>query len=71
VDGETLLILHCKASDFDASTGQCAHPFYGPASSSSFPPPLDAGEGLAVSAIIVGAWAIGFMIRQGRRISLA
>ncbi|MDV0438274.1 hypothetical protein [Xanthomonas sacchari] len=64
---EQVLVLNCKVSDFDASTGQCAHPFYSVAS--SFPPPLDAGEGLGISAVIVGAWAIGFMVRQGRRIS--
>lgn len=62
-------VLHCKEADYNAATQQCAAPFFAP--SSSFPPPLDAGEGLAVSAIIVGCWAIGFMIRQGRRISLA
>jgi len=65
VDGETVLVLHCKASDFDASTGQCAYPFYGPAS--SFPPPLDAAEGFQLSVVIVGTWSIGFMIRSARR----
>lgn len=66
---EQLYVLSCKSSDVDQSTGQCAAPFYAP--TSSFPPPMDVGEGLAVSSIIVGCWAIGFMIRQGRRISLA
>ena len=66
---DTVLVLHCKASDYDAQTGVCAAPFFGP--SSSFPPPLDVADGLAVSGIIAGCWAIGFMIRQGRRISLA
>lgn len=66
---EQLYVLHCKSSDFNAATGECAAPFYAPVS--SFPPPMDAGEGLAISAVIAGCWAIGFMIRQGRRISLA
>jgi len=64
---ETVLVAYCKASDYDATTGVCAAPFYGPAS--SFPPPLDAVEGLAVSGLIAGCWAIGFFIRQGRRIA--
>ncbi|MBV6791792.1 hypothetical protein KWH10_21675 [Xanthomonas campestris pv. clerodendri] len=64
-----VFVLHCKEADYNASTQQCAAPFYAPAS--NFPPPMDAGEGLAVSAIIAGSWAIGFMIRQGRRLTLA
>ncbi|PPV05118.1 hypothetical protein XBLMG947_3791 [Xanthomonas bromi] len=65
----TVYVLHCKEADYNASTQQCAAPFYAPVS--NFPPPMDAGEGLAVSAIIAGSWAIGFMIRQGRRLTLA
>lgn len=62
---ETVLVLHCKASDYDASTGVCAAPFYGPAS--SFPPPLDVTEALLISAAIASCWGVGFMIRQARR----
>ncbi|PPT93279.1 hypothetical protein XaraCFBP7407_18755 [Xanthomonas arboricola pv. arracaciae] len=61
----TVLVAHCKASDFDASAQTCAAVFWGP--SSSFPPPMDVGEGISVSAVIAGAWAIGYMIRQSRR----
>lgn len=64
---EAILISYCKASDYDASTGVCMAPFYGPAS--SFPPPLGVAEGLAVSGFIAGCWAIGFFIRQGRRLA--
>lgn len=64
---QTVLVLHCKASDYDASTGECVHPFYGPAS--SFPPPLDVAEGLLISAAIVGCWSVGFMVRQARRVT--
>ncbi|WDK68838.1 hypothetical protein [Xanthomonas campestris] len=60
-----VFVLHCKEADYDASTGQCAAPFYGPAS--SFPPPLDVTEGLLISVAIAGMWGVGFMIRQARR----
>jgi len=66
---DVVLVAHCKAADFDAATQTCVAVFWGPAS--SFPPPLDVAEGLAISVLIAGCWAIGFMIRQGRRISLA
>ncbi len=67
MDGETVLTLHCKASDYDASTAQCAYPFYGP--TSSFPPPLSVADSLVISAGIVGCWSVGFMIRQSRRVA--
>jgi len=63
---ETVLTLHCKASDFDASTGVCAHPFYGPAP--MLLPPMSAQDGFEISVVIAGAWAISFMIRQSRRV---
>lgn len=62
-----LLSLYCKAADFDAATGTCSAPFYGP--SPSFLPRLSAAEGLEVSVVIVGIWAIGFYIKQGRRVT--
>lgn len=64
MEEETILVLHCKASDFDAATGQCAAPFYGPAS--NFPPPMDVGESLVIAGAIGTCWAIGFMIKQAR-----
>lgn len=67
MEEDTVLVLHCKASDYDASTGVCAYPFYGPAS--SFPPPLDAQDGLLISAAIAGCWGVGYMIRQARRVA--
>lgn len=67
MEEEIILVLHCKASDYDASTGVCAYPFYGPAS--SFPPPLGVEDSLLISAAIGGAWAVGYMIRQARRAS--
>ncbi|WP_422506155.1 hypothetical protein [Stenotrophomonas sp. GZD-301] len=63
---ETILVLHCKASDFDASTGQCAYPFYGP--TPMLLPPIDVEEGLLISAAIAGMWGVGYMIRQCRRV---
>lgn len=62
----TILVLHCKASDFNAATGQCAYPFYGPAP--SLLPAIDVQDGLALSGAIAGMWAVGFMIRQCRRV---
>ncbi|MDY0955683.1 MAG: hypothetical protein ACN6RH_07375 [Stenotrophomonas rhizophila] len=64
---ETVLVLHCKASDFDASTGQCAYPFYGPAP--MLLPPISVQEALLISASIAGCWGVGFMIRQARRVT--
>jgi len=63
----TVLVQYCKVEDYDASTGVCSAPFFGPVS--SFPPPLDAAEGLLISAAIVGCWSVGYMIRQARRAS--
>lgn len=62
---EAILVAYCKASDYDATTGTCVAPFFGPAS--SFPPPIDVVEGLLLTSVIGGAWGIGFMIRQARR----
>lgn len=62
-----VFVLSCKEADYDASTGQCAAPFFAPAS--SFPPPLDVTEGLLISAAIAGCWGVGFMIRQARRVA--
>ncbi|MCF7220397.1 hypothetical protein [Marilutibacter chinensis] len=59
------LVLHCKASDFDAATGECVSPFYGPAS--TFPPPMDVGEALLIFAAIGSCWGIGYMIKLSGR----
>lgn len=64
---ESTLVLHCKASDFDASTGQCAYPFYGPAP--MLLPPIGVVDALAISASIAGCWGVGYMIRQARRVA--
>lgn len=64
---DQVLTVYCMASDYDASAGVCAVPFYGPAH--SFLPKLSAAEGAQLAAVIVGAWAIGFYIKQGRRIT--
>lgn len=66
---DAILVLHCKASDFDAATGTCVAPFFGPAS--SFPPPMDVAEGLLISAAIASAWAVGHLIRQSRRAAVS
>ena len=65
MEGEPLMQQYCKASDFDAATGVCAAPFWGP--SQGLLPDLSAADGVAISAAIIGAWAIGFVIKQARR----
>lgn len=66
MEGETLQ-LYCKASDFDASTGTCAAPFYGP--SQGFLPNLSAAEGAEISGLIIMLWGIGFIIKTARKSS--
>lgn len=58
--------LYCKASDFDAATGVCAHPFYGP--SGGLLPNLSAADGVVISAVIITTWGIGFFIKRARKI---
>ncbi|MEH6416211.1 hypothetical protein [Pseudomonas sp. CGJS7] len=64
-----LLTQYCKATDFNASTGECVAPFYGPVQASGFLPALDAAEGFLISVVIIGTWAIGFYIKQARRVT--
>jgi len=64
---EVVLTLYCKQADFDASTGQCAYPFYGPAP--MLLPPIGVADSLIISASIAGCWGIGHMIRQARRVA--
>ena len=65
MEGQTLSI-YCKTSDYDALTGTCAAPFYGP--TAQLLPQLSAAEGFQLSVVIVGIWAVGFYIKQGRRV---
>ncbi|MET4727144.1 hypothetical protein ABIE09_000938 [Lysobacter enzymogenes] len=51
---DEILVQYCKAADYNASTGECLAPFYGP--KPSFPPVLDAAEGFAISVTIIGSW---------------
>ncbi|MGV7173821.1 hypothetical protein [Xanthomonas axonopodis] len=55
------LVLTCKVEDFDASTGQCAAPFY------SHPPTLfpylSVTDGLQIAFAIVGTWTVGLVAR--------
>lgn len=63
----TVLTLYCRAADYDAATATCLAPFYGPAP--HLLPPLSAAEGFQLAVVIVGAWAIGFYIKAGRRVT--
>lgn len=55
------LVLACLAEDFNASTGQCAAPFY------THPPGalpvLTAEEGAYIAFLIVGTWTMGVVAR--------
>lgn len=66
---DEVLVQHCKVVDYNATTGECYAPFYGPAS--SFPPALDAAEALMICATIVSCWGVGFYIKQARRAALS
>lgn len=61
----TLLVQYCKAADFNATTGQCLAPFYGPPP--TVIPRLSVTDGLELTAAIAGCWAIGFVIKRARR----
>lgn len=65
MEGEPLMQLYCKASDFDAATGVCAAPFYGP--SQGLLPNLTAAQGLSISAVLITAWGVGFLIKRARK----
>ncbi len=55
------LVLACKEVDYNATTGECAAPFY------TYPPgafpELTVGEGLQLAAAIVGCWTVGLIAR--------
>ncbi|WP_342315418.1 hypothetical protein [Lysobacter sp. FW306-1B-D06B] len=67
VEEAQLLTLYCKASDFDAATGQCVAPFYGP--HSTLLPPMSMADASVIAACIGMLWAIGFKIRAARRVT--
>lgn len=62
---DPVMVMHCLAQDFNAATQTCAAPFWSVAS--SFPPPMDVPEALAISCAIGSLWGLGHMIRQSRR----
>lgn len=65
---DELLTVYCRVADYNAATGQCAAPFFGPPPSSVLPP-LSAAEGFQLATVIVGIWAVGFFIKSGRRVT--
>ncbi|WP_407351564.1 hypothetical protein [Luteimonas sp. R10] len=64
METDELLVPYCKAADYNATTGECVAVFWGPKPGL---PALSVAEGIALSAVIGGAWAIGFFIKQARR----
>lgn len=55
------VFLACDAQDFDATTGQCAQPYY--ALPPSFLPYLSFADGVQIAGAIAGIWAIGVVGR--------
>ena len=55
------LVLACKEVDYNATTGECAAPFY------TYPPgafpELTADEGFEIACAIVGVWTLGLIAR--------
>ncbi|MFC4729260.1 hypothetical protein [Coralloluteibacterium thermophilus] len=60
-----VLVPYCRVADFDAATGTCAAPFWGP--HQGVLPPLTMVDASLIAAGIISLWAIGFIIRQARR----
>ena len=53
--------LACNAEDFNASTGECAAPYYG--SPPTLIPTMTAAEGAVIAAAIAGTWTLGLVAR--------
>jgi len=60
------VVLVC--TNWDASTQTCTASAYQELVTPAVLPPLPADEALLIAAGIVSTWAIGFLIRQARRI---
>ena len=60
-----ILVLTCMPQDFDAETGVCSAPIYGPMP--TLLPVLSIADGIQLTAAIASCWAIGFLIKEGRR----
>lgn len=57
--------LYCKTADYNAVTGTCSAPFYGPAQ--GLLPNLSVAEGLAISGGLIFLWGLGFIGKQSRK----
>lgn len=65
---DTVLAQYCKTADFDAVTGTCAAPFWGPYS--TVIPPLPIEDAWPIAACIAAIWAVGFVIKRARKTGL-
>lgn len=59
-------VLRCAEADYDAQTGQCAAPVW--EDDAGLLPPLSGAEGLQIAAAIGAVWALGFGVRQLRKL---
>lgn len=62
----TPLVMGCDSADVDATTGQCAHPYW--VEQQSLFPELDATSGIAIAGAILLVWATAYGFRSLRRV---
>jgi hypothetical protein len=63
------LVLACKVADYNATTGECAAPYY---TAPPYPfPDLSLEDGMVISFAIVGIWTLGLIARLIIRASQA
>lgn len=58
------LVATCAPADIDV-TGTCTHVQW--VNYAGGLPPLSAAEGTVISGIIIGVWAIGFLVRRAKK----
>lgn len=59
----------CLDQHYDANTGTCSQVVFVEIPSSSILPPMTIGEGLEVSAAIVGVLGVAFVIRLASKVA--
>ncbi len=54
-------VLKCREEDFDAQTGTCADPYYGPMP--TVIPELSIEDGTLIAVAIASMWTLGLIAR--------
>lgn len=60
-------VLRCDEGDFNATTGECAAPYW--ETDTGALPPLSAADAMQIAAAVAGCWVIGFIAKQLRRVA--